>query len=823
MGRKILPLFLVITMIFSLVGFNAVSHAAVLTDFAGGLGTEENPWQIATAVQLNNVRYYLGREHHDKHFILTEDINLNVYPFNDGKGWEPIGDWWSWDNHAFQGSLDGAGHTISGLYINMPVPTSWEETEYYAVGLFGATQNATIKNIYLTDVNVTGYDLAGGLVGDAELSVFSDIHVTGSVIGNSAVGGIAGFTYRSYIVFSSFNGSVNAVNDLGGLVGYFNDSSIRYSLSKGIVNGNMDVGGLVGFSSKSSISESHSESLVTGTEYAVEVGGLVGYNYNKSTISKSYATGAVSGYDHVGGLVGENAGYSKITDSYAWGAVSIDGVDDPTEILTVGGLVGYNNDNSTVQNCYALGNVSGTGLYHGGLVGENEITSPILSSYSLGPDNGFGTVVTDAEMQIQGTFVDWDFTNTWVLDEGYPYLLPSGVSEIISLEDFTPIVVLFGTPLSNFSLPLTVFATLDDTTIVPLQVTWDGGTPIYDGNTKGNYLFTGTLAAVEGIVNISGLAASITVTVSDPPKEIISVETQTDIIVPNGTVYSQINFPTTVVVTLDDYSITSLEVVWDFGIPDYNGNITGTYVFKGTLVTGNQIVNTNEIYASVKVIVEAPADSPPVVTDHPEDISVKAGESATFYVGYTAKPEPVFQWQYSKNGGKKWINIPGANSDTYEVTQTTIEMDGYQYRVILDNGIGTPVTSNVAMLSVTIGVADIQISQTDGAYDPVTNEIVWTIIVYNNGPETAQGVVIKDTLANNTKLLSVVSDYEYSMKGKTVTVNVGELEANREIVIEIRVFVTRVTSLIKNVASVTSTSQDLNLENNASSSEVLIQ
>lgn len=823
MGRKFLPLLLVITMIFNLVGFNTVSHAAVLTDFAGGLGTEENPWQIATAVQLNNVRYYLGAEHHDKHFILTEDINLNVYPFNDGKGWEPIGDWWSWDNHAFQGTLDGAGHTISGLYINMPVPTSWEETDYNAAGLFGATQNATIKNIYLTDVDITGYDLAGGLVGDAEFSVFSDIHVTGRVIGNFSIGGLVGYAYRSYIAFSSFNGSVNAVSDLGGLVGYFIDSSIRYSLSKGFVNGNIDVGGLVGYSKKSSIFESHSESLVIGTEYATEVGGLVGYNYGNSTISKSYATGSVSGYDNVGGLVGENATYSKITDSYSWGTVSIDGVDDQVEIFAVGGLVGSNNYKSTVQNCYAVGNVSGTGLYHGGLVGENEIDSLILSSYSLGPDNGFGSVVADAEMQIQSTFVGWDFTNTWVLDEGYPYLLPSGVSEIISLEDFTPIVVLFGTPLSNFRLPLTVFATLDDNTIVPLQVSWDGGTPTYDGNTKGSYLFTGTLAEVEGIVNTSGLVASITVTVSDPPKEIISVEPQTDIIVSNGTVYSQINFPTTVVVTLDDNSITSLEVGWDSGIPVYDGNTTGTYVFKGTLATGNEIVNSNGIYASVKVIVEEPVDSPPVVTNQPEDISVKAGESATFNVGYTAKPEPVFQWQYSKNGGKKWIDIPGANSDTYEVTQTVIEMDGYQYRVILDNGIGMPVTSNVAMLSVTIGVADLQISQTDGAYDSVTKEIVWTIRVYNNGPETAQGVVIKDTLASNTKLLSVVSDYEYSMKGKTVTVNVGELEANREIVIEIRVFVTRVTSLIKNAATVTSTSQDLNLENNASSSELLIQ
>ncbi len=812
MQRKFLPLLLVLTMIFSLLGFNPVSYGIETTGFAGGSGSETDPWQIATAEHLDYVRNYLGPENHDQYFELIADIDLDVPPYNEGEGWEPIGDWNYWPNNGFHGTFDGNGHTISGLFIN--------QTDYNAAGLFGVAYNAIIKNISLTEVDVTGYTCASGLVGDAEFSYISDIHVTGSVTGYDYIGGLTGYTYKSYVAYTSFDGSVIGTNYIGGLIGDQDNSTVRYSLSKGIVEGNEGIGGLVGFSRSSSVFQSHSESSVTGTDDSWYIGGLVGSSYNDSTINKSYATGVVEGTGYVGGLVGENDD-STITDSYAWGNVSSNTVDTLEYSYEVAGLVGSNYSQSTVQNCYAIGVVSGTGDNHGGLVGYNDINSTILSSYSLGPDNSLGEVVTDAEMQLQGTFGDWDFANTWVLDEGYPYLKPSGVSEILSLEDFTQISVNYGTLFSNVGLPLMVFATLNDTTTVPMQVNWNDGDPEYNGYTAGDYTFTGTLTDVDGIANNSGYTASIIVTVSDPPKEIVSVETQTDITVPNGTAYNQINFPSTVVVTLEDNSTPSVVVYWNSGTPAYDGDTAGTYVFKGTLATGNGIANTAGIYASVNVIVETPPDAPPVITDHPEDLSVKAGESATFYVGYTASPEPVFQWQYSKNGGKKWNDIPGANTDMYEVTRTTIEMNGYQYRVVLDNGIGTPATSNAARLTVTYGTADLNIYQEADYYSEL-NEILWRVVVINGGPDIARDVIIKNTLANNTKLLSV-SGSSYSLKGKTLTINAGDLDINQFTAIEIRVQIIRSTSVINNTATVTSTSQDLDLSNNTATYEMLIQ
>ena len=73
-----------------------------------------------------------------------------------------------------------------------------------------------------------------------------------------------------------------------------------------------------------------------------DVGGLVGYNWDSSTISHSYATGSVTGDDGVGGLVGLSD-FSTISHSYATGSVT--GTED------VGGLVGYN-FSSTISHSY---------------------------------------------------------------------------------------------------------------------------------------------------------------------------------------------------------------------------------------------------------------------------------------------------------------------------------------------------------------------------------------------------------------------------------------------------------------------------------------
>ena len=74
-------------------------------------------------------------------------------------------------------------------------------------------------------------------------------------------------------------------------------------------------------------------------------------------------------------------------------------------------------------------------------------------------------------------------------------------------------VVDYGTPLEDIGLPEQVNVTLTDGTTCLVDVEWDTGSPVYDGNKRGTYRFTGTLVLGTGIVNPGGLEVTLDVKV----------------------------------------------------------------------------------------------------------------------------------------------------------------------------------------------------------------------------------------------------------------------------------------------------------------------
>lgn len=118
-----------------------------------------------------------------------------------------------------------------------------------------------------------------------------------------------------------------------------------------------------------------------------------------------------------------------------------------------------------------------------------------------------------------------------------------------------------------------------------------------------------TVTTVDG-----GKTASCEVTVwaESADKNIESVKPITDIGVANGTEISAANLPTSVTLVLTDASEIAADVTWDNGDPVYNENTEGTYTFTGTITPPANVTNTDNIKASVKVIVgkkELPADT----------------------------------------------------------------------------------------------------------------------------------------------------------------------------------------------------------------------
>lgn len=145
---------------------NSTWTEEVASSFAGGDGTEQNPYQISNAAELAYLAKTVNTQSTTpeyKYYILTDNINLGY------SEWTPIGIYDN-TNQYFCGSLDGNGYTISDLYI------SGAATPY--IGLFGDAKNSVFKNITLAGtiegIKVSDKDYIGGLCGYTEKTDFSD-------------------------------------------------------------------------------------------------------------------------------------------------------------------------------------------------------------------------------------------------------------------------------------------------------------------------------------------------------------------------------------------------------------------------------------------------------------------------------------------------------------------------------------------------------------------------------------------------------------------------------------------------------------------------
>lgn len=356
--------------------------------FAGGSGTANDPWQIATADHLNNIRHYLGEAHQDKFFEQTANISLHTPPFSQGFGWMPLGSGTS----PFTGSFNGNGYRISHITVNRPAVRFQ--------GLFGTVYGGVIRNVNLVHVNISGGRYVGALAGQIRsYAVIDNCHSSGNVNANSYAGGLIGEsrTFSTIVNSSSSCRVAGRVDYVGGLTGNQTNSSItKNSFSTGIMFGNSYVGGITGRqSNNSSIKKSYSNSHIEGNN---NVGGLVGEQFGNSSVSDSYSMRGVNGNSYVGGLIGSNRA-ARVSNSFSRTRVS-------GEDFT-GGLIGFNDDHNTVSRSYWDVEVSNRNESAGG---EGRSTEEMTHPYS---DN---------------SFVDWDFANVWfadinnIVNNGYPGL-----------------------------------------------------------------------------------------------------------------------------------------------------------------------------------------------------------------------------------------------------------------------------------------------------------------------------------------------------------------------------------------------------------------
>ncbi len=256
-----------------------------------GSGLPDDPYLIES---LGNLYWMsISDSAWSSHFLQVADIDASQSSqWQDGVGWVPPGT----GQKPFTGSYEGAGHTISGLYIY--IDEEMVDGDDLNAGLFGHLQGAVVKGVVIEDITIDGGFYSGGVAGLAVESTISSSSVTGTISPWNSGGGIAGRITGSLIekCYASVDISIPWGTGSGGIAGVSVNSSVTNSYAAGLVSANSRAGGVVGMQeSGSQIINCYSKAVVTAS--ASGEGGVLGFTTPDSYVKNSFWDIEVSGTD----------------------------------------------------------------------------------------------------------------------------------------------------------------------------------------------------------------------------------------------------------------------------------------------------------------------------------------------------------------------------------------------------------------------------------------------------------------------------------------------------------------------------------------------
>ena len=440
--KRIISLLLALTMIVACLPLQSFATENT-TEFMGGDGTEENPYLISNKRHLDNIRLYT-----DAHFLLVTDITFTE---SDG-AWEPI--------DFFDGVIDGAGHTISGLRIETITLIKSKE---YGAG-FILENYGTIQNLHLRGglFALSGFSASSGKILNA--GVFAAINngnlknCTSDTVVN--VVGTGGYDTSGRVRVGGFVGSSGENCEIDHCINFGAVTAV-FDYPHGIYMLELMCGGLVGVAYGTAITNCGNLSPVYAkTKDSLYAGGIVGNANYLTTIDSCYNTGDIYAraykYEETGPLrnyvdvyCGGIAGYAYVSNSYNTGKVEGSARGQYDRLRSFGISIGE------CTNCYNVGQVSGevdgkNSTLKIGAVSEKGENGYYLEGVVTGPCEGVSC--TQDQLQKEATFAGFDFENVWgfdAFDDTYAYpklkwqIAPISSVSILSKPE-APIVVTEG-------------------------------------------------------------------------------------------------------------------------------------------------------------------------------------------------------------------------------------------------------------------------------------------------------------------------------------------------------------------------------------------
>ena len=217
-------------------------------------------------------------------YYLGASLNANEVELENGAS--------SYIKGRFTGKLFGSKDGKNYAIYNLKKP------------LFDTLSAATVENLALKDVNISGKTDIGALANEANNATrINNVHVDGVLAGERGIGGLVWKADNSKITNSSFKGRIinsyetKAPYNIGGLVGQLtginalvDKSKATITISSNADSTNQTVGGLAGLVEKDAlISNSYAEGDINNVKRFGSVAGVAGYLWDRDSNEERHA------------------------------------------------------------------------------------------------------------------------------------------------------------------------------------------------------------------------------------------------------------------------------------------------------------------------------------------------------------------------------------------------------------------------------------------------------------------------------------------------------------------------------------------------------